>query len=62
MMIIAAGPAVASSRMRHAEHAVIIDAIATGESATVREVMGAHMDWFAGKYVDDKSGQLADLT
>ena len=54
MMIVAAGPLVAANRMRYAEHVVIADAIASGDLASVRQVVGAHMDEFATKYLMDK--------
>lgn len=54
MMIVAAGPNVASDRMRYAEHAVIADAIADGDVAAVSDVVRRHMDEFAMKYLSDK--------
>ncbi|WP_420112893.1 GntR family transcriptional regulator [Pseudactinotalea sp.] len=53
MMIIAAGPARASSRMRYAEHVGIADAIESGDVDRVRAVVSSHMDDFATKYLHD---------
>jgi DNA-binding GntR family transcriptional regulator len=53
MMIIAAGPARASGRMRYSEHVVIADAIASGDVARVREVVEQHMNEFTTKYLRD---------
>ncbi|WP_039742762.1 GntR family transcriptional regulator [Salinibacterium sp. PAMC 21357] len=53
MMIIAVGPARASARMRYADHAVIADAIASGDLDRVREVLAGHLNEFSLRYLDD---------
>lgn len=53
MMIIATGPAIASSRMRYDGHIAIVDAIASGDPDRVRDVVASHMDEFATKYLLD---------
>ncbi|MFV0254476.1 MAG: GntR family transcriptional regulator [Beutenbergiaceae bacterium] len=57
MMIIAAGPEIASSRMRYEGHIEIVDAIASGDVTRVQAVVAAHMDEFATKYVHDAAAQ-----
>lgn len=53
MMIIATGPAIASSRMRYDGHIAIVEAIASGDTDRVREVVASHMEEFSTKYVED---------
>lgn len=59
MMIIAAGPTIASTRMRYAEHVVIVDAIENGDVEAASDVVEKHMDAFASMYLGDKSEVLA---
>ncbi|MFC9425636.1 GntR family transcriptional regulator [Streptomyces sp. NPDC056987] len=53
MIIIAAGPARASGRMRYADHIAIVDAIATGDPAHAASVVSAHMGDFSRRYAGD---------
>ncbi|MEV7086237.1 GntR family transcriptional regulator [Streptomyces sp. NPDC093085] len=53
MIIIAAGPARASGRMRYDDHVAIAEAIGTGDPAHVAATVSAHMGDFARRYVDD---------
>ncbi|MCQ8190259.1 GntR family transcriptional regulator [Streptomyces rugosispiralis] len=53
MIIIAAGPARASDRMRYADHVAIVDAIETGDPAHVASVVSAHMGDFCRRYAGD---------
>lgn len=55
MMIVAAGPTIASHRMRYDEHVVIADSIAQGTAINVRDVVQQHMNSFATKYLRDKT-------
>lgn len=54
MMIIAAGPDLASDRMRVTEHATITDAVRSGDSETASNAVQQHMNDFAEKYIGDQ--------
>jgi DNA-binding GntR family transcriptional regulator len=53
MMIIAAGTATGSLRMRYEDHTGIVDAIASGDPDAVRAELARHMDRFATTYQHD---------
>lgn len=53
MMIIAAGPERAGTRMRWQEHAPLAEAVATGDAEHCRRLIEAHMNDFCHRYADD---------
>ncbi len=53
MVIIAAGPARASNRMRYADHERLVAAIESGDESRVEDEFKTHMAKFCAKYVGD---------
>ena len=62
MMIIAAGPAMGSSRMRYQDHVGIVSAIASGDAGSVRAELSRHMNEFATKYLRDYDAANASVS
>ncbi|WP_460798682.1 GntR family transcriptional regulator [Microbacterium sp. GXF0217] len=55
MMIISAGSGIASGRMRHDEHALIVDAIRSGDVDQAETVIRSHMNDFASRWGSEAS-------
>lgn len=62
MMIIAAGPAMGSSRMRNQDHVGIASAIASGDAGSVRAELSRHMNELATKYLRDYDAANASVS
>lgn len=62
MMIIAAGPEKAGTRMRWQEHAPLAEAVATGDPEHCKKLIEVHMNDFCHRYADDVIDRELGLT
>jgi DNA-binding GntR family transcriptional regulator len=60
MIIIAAGPVLASPRMRYEGHVAIVDAIESGDVEDVRAIVAAHMTEFGTMYLEDHTSKSSN--